>query len=223
MTFPLDASRIVIVAPHPDDEVLGPGGLLATASDRGAEIVLVAVTDGGGCFGLDWRGAAEVSALEERRTRETERALSELLDPSAPVPRVVRLGLPDQRVSAHEVDVRQALEGVLAAGDACLFPHREDGHADHEATARAALAACAATGATPVEYAIWLGAFTEPADARGAHARSFELSPAVHARKQRAIACFQSQFETVVDAPGSPVLGDEELARFTGPHEVVYL
>lgn len=223
MTFPFGPARIVVVAPHPDDEVLGAGGLLAAASERGTEIVLVAVTDGGACFGVDWRGAADVTALEERRIRETEHALAVLLAPSAPVPRIVRLGLPDQRVAAHEDDVRQALEAILIAGDVCLFPHRADGHADHEATARAALAACTRTGATPVEYPIWLGAFTEPADSRRAHSRSFELPAALHARKQRAIACFESQFEVVGDASSSPVLGTEELARFTGPREVVYL
>lgn len=38
--------RLVVVAPHPDDEVLGVGGLMATAVGAGVELDIVAVTDG---------------------------------------------------------------------------------------------------------------------------------------------------------------------------------
>ena len=37
---------IVVVAPHPDDELLAIGATLAAASDAGTEITIVAVTDG---------------------------------------------------------------------------------------------------------------------------------------------------------------------------------
>ena len=38
--------RLIVVAPHPDDEVLGAGGLLQQMQQAGVETVLVAVTDG---------------------------------------------------------------------------------------------------------------------------------------------------------------------------------
>ena len=38
---------LLIVAPHPDDEVLGCGGLLAAHRDGGADVHVVIVTDGG--------------------------------------------------------------------------------------------------------------------------------------------------------------------------------
>ncbi len=37
---------IVVVAPHPDDELLAIGATLAAATDAGTEITIVAVTDG---------------------------------------------------------------------------------------------------------------------------------------------------------------------------------
>ena len=43
---PPDSGRVVVVAPHPDDEVLGAGGALASLAVRGARLLLVAVTDG---------------------------------------------------------------------------------------------------------------------------------------------------------------------------------
>ncbi len=39
-------ARAVMVAPHPDDEVLAVGGLLALLARAGAEVRVVAVTDG---------------------------------------------------------------------------------------------------------------------------------------------------------------------------------
>ena len=37
---------LVLVAPHPDDELLAAGATLAAASDAGIEVRVVAVTDG---------------------------------------------------------------------------------------------------------------------------------------------------------------------------------
>ena len=43
---PLDWPSVVIVAAHPDDEVLGAGGTMAMLAAAGARLRLVAVTDG---------------------------------------------------------------------------------------------------------------------------------------------------------------------------------
>ena len=39
-------ARAVIVSPHPDDEILATGGLLAQLSDLGRKALIIAVTDG---------------------------------------------------------------------------------------------------------------------------------------------------------------------------------
>ena len=39
-------SRVLVVAAHPDDEVLGMGGTIAVHTDRGDEVRVVVVTDG---------------------------------------------------------------------------------------------------------------------------------------------------------------------------------
>lgn len=38
--------RLVVVAPHPDDEVLGCGGLIAAARAAGVPVLIIALTDG---------------------------------------------------------------------------------------------------------------------------------------------------------------------------------
>lgn len=46
MSLPFDARRIAVVAPHPDDEILGCGGTMARAAEAGAEVHVIVVTRG---------------------------------------------------------------------------------------------------------------------------------------------------------------------------------
>lgn len=87
--------RIVVVAPHPDDEVLGIGGSLALWVAQGSEVLVVAVTDGEGSH----PGSPTLTPqdLAVRRDAERRRALAALgLGARA---EVVRLGLPDGAVA----------------------------------------------------------------------------------------------------------------------------
>ncbi|GBC92071.1 1D-myo-inositol 2-acetamido-2-deoxy-alpha-D-glucopyranoside deacetylase [bacterium HR15] len=47
-SLPESSQRLLIVAPHPDDEVLGCGGLIATAVRQGAQVRVVFLTNGDG-------------------------------------------------------------------------------------------------------------------------------------------------------------------------------
>src|SRR6476659_1327838 len=47
-TQPLRSESIVVVAPHPDDEVIGCAGVIMQALARGARVKVVAITSGDG-------------------------------------------------------------------------------------------------------------------------------------------------------------------------------
>ena len=59
---PPDSGRVVVVAPHPDDEVLGAGGALASLAARGTRVLLVAVTEGEASTPERARGIAKSSS-----------------------------------------------------------------------------------------------------------------------------------------------------------------
>ncbi|MDQ3738785.1 MAG: PIG-L family deacetylase, partial [Actinomycetota bacterium] len=62
-------NRVTVVAPHPDDEVFGVGGLMRALVERGYGLRVVAVTDGEAAFGPlpDDQQAALVKRRSEER------------------------------------------------------------------------------------------------------------------------------------------------------------
>ena len=89
-----EAHEILIVAPHNDDEVLGPGGTVQNCLAEGTNVRVVMMTNGDG----QWRGPFVSSKKNEiqlgyRRQRETIKALANL---GIPEKNVIFLGYPDR-------------------------------------------------------------------------------------------------------------------------------
>ncbi|GAA1644751.1 PIG-L deacetylase family protein [Actinoplanes couchii] len=213
--LPLDpVEPPLVVAPHPDDEILGVAGLMAMLGRAD----LVAVTDGEASHPHSTvHTPAELAAI---RRVETTDALDRLGLSGAPVH---RLGHPDGGID--EKALTRALADLLTPGRWCLATWREDGHPDHEAVGRAAAAACASTGARLLEYPIWTWHWAEPDEAAVPwhRARRIALTPAAMAAKVAAIAAFPSQIAPLGPAEAdAAILPPHVLARFTRPFEVVF-
>jgi LmbE family N-acetylglucosaminyl deacetylase len=132
------AKRILVIAPHGDDEVIGCGGTLAAEAAAGAEVALVVMAMGGvkHCH-LDDAATADARAAEmEAAARLLGIACTRVLFPG----RDMRLE------SVPMIDLVTALDGVLAEGcDECYFP--EPSHnLDHRRTHEAMLAALRPAG-----------------------------------------------------------------------------
>jgi len=177
--------RVVVVAPHPDDETLGAGGLLATAIMAGLPTLVVSVTDG--------EAAGPDPLLAERRASELRAALDELA-PGGGV-EVLRLGLPDGGVASAEPELELALTPIITSGDLVICPLADDGHPDHEACARAAGRVCRRLAAALRAVPIWAWHWHDPDDSDIASGERLLLGPTARERKQRAIQRYQSQLE----------------------------
>ncbi|MFC7649257.1 PIG-L deacetylase family protein [Streptosporangium lutulentum] len=119
---------VVVIAAHPDDEVLGVGGLLSLLAEAGVRLRLIAVTDGEASH----PGIADVPALAARRVNESESALEAL---GARAVEIIRLGMPDTGLAAREGELTEALKEAAAGFQVCLAPWEADVHSDHEAAA----------------------------------------------------------------------------------------
>ncbi|MQY25125.1 PIG-L deacetylase family protein [Nocardia aurantia] len=206
----------VIVAPHPDDEVLGVGGIATMLAAAGGEVRIVAVTDGESSH----PGSPTVTraALAARRRHESRSAADAL-----GIHDIVRCGLPDGAVSAHTDRLADLLSRHLPPGAVVAVPFAADGHPDHEATARAARAA-AAHAATVIEYPIWMWHWSFPGDPEidWGRAHRVELTAAAVARKHAAVACFESQIRPLSPDPADrAVLPPWILDRLLRENEVI--
>jgi LmbE family N-acetylglucosaminyl deacetylase len=194
--------RLVVVAPHPDDELLACGGLLLMRAERGLPSMVVAVTDGEASHGIsDFKGSKNLGA---HRAEESCAGLAVLGVPSGCV---VRLGIPDGSVAACVHKIVRRLEALVKPTDVVVTTWSLDGHPDHEAASQAAKHACKALGAELVQAPVWMWHWAEPDDARIPWGDLVALDLPEHAvkAKQEALHCHQSQLVARSNADG-PVL-----------------
>lgn len=208
---------IHIVSPHPDDEVLGLGGLIARWSRTDADLHIVSVTHGTASHPASrtWTPArlAMTRPLELRRALRTLGARA----------RVSSLDLPDGQVTSHEDRLAAWLLARTGPRDLVIAPWRLDGHPDHEASGRAAARAAQECGARFAEYPIWAWHWARPDDARlpWGRARRVTLDAATLHRKRAAIRAFASQL--VDDGEHEAVLPAHVVSRFERPFELLFL
>lgn len=125
---------VLVVAAHPDDEVLGCGGAIARHVAEGDSVHLVFMTDG-----VDARANMSNLDLELRRTA-AQRAQKIL-----GVTEAYYLGFPDNRMdSVPLLDIVQALETVIerVSPDIIYTHHDEDLNIDHCRTQKAVMTVC---------------------------------------------------------------------------------
>lgn len=203
------SSRLVVVAPHPDDEILACGGLLAWQASRGGECLVLAVTDGEASHGVpDPKAGARLAAA-----RRAESAAG-LLQLGLSDDRVGRLALPDGEVSLHLEALAAHLRRLLRPGDRVISTWREDGHPDHEATALATAAACRDRGCALLEAPVWMWHWAAPGDDRVPWRRlhRFALPQDIRARKVTALSAHLTQLTS--RSPDEPaVLGPAIIER----------
>jgi len=214
------ATRVVIVAPHPDDEVLACGGLLQQLGVMHMPVLIVAVTDGEASHpGSDTWTRTRLQAV---RPDETTAALAVLGLDEVPV---TRLALPDGGVAPREPDLARALATLIGPGDLLLTTWRHDGHPDHEATARACATAAGGCGAAVVEAPIWGWHWSGPGDAAMPldSARRLMLDDATLARKRAALLCFESQLVSDAASGHDAILTRNTLERLLNPFEMYFI
>jgi LmbE family N-acetylglucosaminyl deacetylase len=115
-------TRVLVVAAHPDDEVLGMGGTIALHTSRGDEVRVLVVTDGSS---TQYPGDADTRS---RKGEEARRAAAEL-----GVEDYVHLDHPDMRLDTlQHVEVNRVIEEhVQGFAPAVLYTVQPDVNNDH--------------------------------------------------------------------------------------------
>ncbi|MDE1962060.1 MAG: PIG-L family deacetylase [Xanthomonadaceae bacterium] len=135
--------RILIVAPHPDDESIATGGLIQAARAGGAAVRVIVLTDGDAnvwpqrWIEKRWRIDAAARARWGARRREEAREAMRVL--GLPEGDAIFLGLPDlgltDRLMRADAAVTARLQAVIAefAPSCIVLPALADRHPDHSA------------------------------------------------------------------------------------------
>ncbi len=212
--------RAVVIGPHPDDEVLGAGGLMQRLSSGGTPVTLLSATDGEASHPRS--PTVTRAGLAARRAGELRQALDLLgLERTT----VVRLSLADGAVGAAPSELTTRLDELLGPDVICIAPWSHDGHPDHDATGRVAARACAASGAALVSYLVWTWHWAVPGDHRvpWSSARRLRMSRPERARKRSAIGAFRSQIVALGDGPGDEAILDAGMLDHFGRSYEVFL
>jgi LmbE family N-acetylglucosaminyl deacetylase len=211
---------VLVIAPHPDDESLACGGLIAEACATDRPATVIVVSDGTGSHPRSRAyPRARLRALREAEARQAVSALG--LPPRS----LEFLRLPDRFVPSEGAGARAAVEQIIAAAkkvsaSALFVSWRHDPHCDHQAAYSLARAAQRELGIALYEYSVW-GAALKSSTHVTPVTSGFRLRIGGHrARKRRAIAAHKSQVTRMIaDDPTGFCLSSADLARFTGPYE----
>ncbi|HEY5348368.1 MAG TPA: PIG-L family deacetylase [Candidatus Lustribacter sp.] len=216
------ATALVVVAPHPDDDVLGCGALIARVAPW-MRVRVIYVTDGAASH--DGSATFPPQRLRAVREGEAKRALRRLGVRTPPL----FLRWPDGTVpcarDAAAPPLLAALRRAIPAGEdvAIAVPWRRDPHCDHRAvTALVDALARERPRMDRLEYAVWLGVIGDPSDEpTPAEGVTVEIDSRPWLEQKRAALYeHRSQLgQLITDAARAFELPEGLLARALGPVE----
>jgi LmbE family N-acetylglucosaminyl deacetylase len=201
--------NILVVAPHPDDEVLGCGGIMARHASQGDEVHVLVVT----------RGIPELFPPEQiEEARQELRAAHQVLGVSSvqfldfPAPMLDTIpGY--QLASAIDKVIRSVQPGIVYS------PHRGDMHADHRAVYQATMVATRPINSCPIRRLLCYEVLSETEWASPFGNDAFiptvfvDISEYLD-RKLEATACYRSQLKQPPHSRSLQAI--EALARLRG-------
>lgn len=159
----LGKQRLLVIAPHPDDEVLGCGGLISRVKAAGGAAYVLIVTVG---------DAPQYGSESKARTREAEaKEVMEFLKIDG-----WEIALPgnDFHLKLDSVPQRKLIDLIENESKVSLnkvkptmvaFPARECANQDHQAVFKAAFTACRPRPANLKHFPKWVASFEQPDNA----------------------------------------------------------
>ncbi|WP_439534012.1 PIG-L deacetylase family protein [Polymorphobacter sp.] len=198
---------IGIVVPHPDDETLGCGGLVAAAAALGLDVTVTLLTDGDASH--PGSRAWPPARLARRRRQEAIEAVAGLTGGAG---RVVFAGASDGQLADRPDTAR-----LVPPADLYVTCWRDDPHPDHRAAYGIAETVARSRGVPLLAFPLWVldTAIAVP----DLPLYRLDVSPQL-ALKRRALTAHSSQLGAL-DIPGFVL--DENLQRLFVRSDELYL
>jgi LmbE family N-acetylglucosaminyl deacetylase len=122
-----EAERVLVISPHPDDEVIGCGGSIALYRQKSAEVLVAMLTDGENINIGEFIEQDQQIDIAEKRREEAQK-VSEILDTE-----ITFLGFPDGGLQTQREELRRRLSGIIKDfhPDMVFAPSIIEPHPDH--------------------------------------------------------------------------------------------
>lgn len=223
-----DIGNLMVLAPHPDDESLGCGGLIAMLKEKGKHVSVVCITSGSASHNSR---SHPPEILTELRESEAKKACSKL---GVPLEDVHFLRAPDSRLVHLDpqalAEIIENLASVFESMEifALAMPWRRDPHPDHVVThiIGDSVLKRVSKSALKIEYPIWLWKHGRKEDwPYEKETVPYRLDiTSVFKKKWSAVKSHRSQLgEVISDDANGFVLTDELLEPFNTPTEYFFL
>lgn len=177
----------LIIAPHPDDEVIGCGGLIARLVLQHRIPHVVVMTGGEGSHA----GCCDTSKedIVKARRRLTRNALTIL---GIPESHIHELNFADGNINGNDPEVKKLRHLVVELKPESVFvPHWGEGWPDHINTANI-VRDIAPASAEIWEYCVWMWYYNVWRGLDWHNARRLSMSPEEHALKLKAMDAYVS-------------------------------
>lgn len=189
---------VAIIAPHPDDEVFGCGGLITRLVAEDNALHVIVLTGGGGSH----RGCCSTSESDiiDARRNLTHKAMSVLGFPKS---HLHELDFADAHISEGYSEEKKKLEALISEikPAVILVPHHGEGWPDHLA-ARDLGIELAGENTEVYEYCVWMWYYRQKnLDWKNAYV--LKMTEAEHQKKLEAIKTYHSALATC----GKPWVG----------------
>ena len=217
----------IVFAPHPDDETLGCGGMIALKRQQGVDVWVVFITDG-----QDSQfNHVRVKTIEELVQIRHHEALSALETLGVQASEIRFLDLPDGSLPSLPEEKRQQvveqLVNLLAVSNAqeVYVTYCRDIHPDHQETYALVRSAVLQSQRKLelIQYPVWANWRPQQIDFNSAEIENvYRLSIAeMRDKKMHALDAYRSQYLPL--APGAkPPLPPGFLKWFSSPYEIFF-
>jgi len=216
---------LLVVAPHPDDESLGCGGLIIEAVKLGAKVHIAIVTDGAKSHPRSRTHPPD--RLRSVRRSETVEAAAVL---GVPAEQVSFLGVPDGHAphfgrGARDIGLTLASLARDTATEIIFTSWDYDTHPDHVAASKYAGMAAQEIRAPLLSYPVWAWTLPPGILVPNLRLRGFSLNIERNmATKRAAVLKHRSQTSSMIaDDPSGFTLSDEHLEAMITAREFFIL
>lgn len=211
--------RTIVFAPHPDDETLGCGGIIAKKTEKHIPVTIVFMTDGRHSH-LHEQGIQTNPTPQELAKIRKEEALKATSVLGINEKNIHFLNFTDGSLSDVQETVKATIKNILHQWEPTetFYPYRKDFHEDHRTTCQIveALFKDLTISAQRYEYPIWPPTIQ---DTEKGNKKEIDISQVI-SQKKKAINAYDSQTTIFSDQQEHPILSSDFLKYFLRPQEI---